>query len=264
MFLFKIIIIFATEIKRKQIMTQKERLYTEYLRLHIELANLAKEDASKWESMLNSRHFKEDAREYKVEELEKNIASVKKSITEQVNRNEIQKWLSTPDGIRYRAERQRNIEKCKNELKSVNEAARKYVEHIVETVCGEKWALINFSGTGSGSLCIGVVESRYQDGSPKAYFGKTFEMRFTAAGTFFDNKKDEVNMSYGSCGSFDINDPVQNEYIAGMGRFLGNKFMIENLREYLLGVSRKGYEINGRLWKEERLLEKPEQFQGKI
>ena len=245
-------------------MTQKEKLYTEYLQLMQELSTLQGEDPKKWADKLTSRNFSSAAADYKLADLHKMVSDARKSISNQINKNEIQKWYGTPDGIRYKAERVRNIEKFKAELKKINTAAKKHIDHIVETVCGKQWEVITFSGTGSGSLSIGLVKEHSEGGWPIAHFGKTFEIRFAAAHTNFDNKKDEFQMSFGSCGSFDIvEEPLQTEYVCGMGRFLGNKYMLENLREYLLEVSRKGYEINKKLWDEEKLMKTPELFAAK-
>ena len=99
-------------------MTQKEKLYTEYLQLMQELSTLQGEDPKKWADKLTSRNFASAAADYKLADLHRMVSDARKSISNQINKNEIQKWYGTPDGIRYKAERVRNIEKFKAELRN--------------------------------------------------------------------------------------------------------------------------------------------------
>jgi hypothetical protein len=72
---------------------------------------------------------------------------------------------------------------------------------------------------------------------------------------------EEFKMSYSSGNSDDIiSDAVNAEYIAGMGRFLMNRYMLKDLKKYLLDISRKAYKLSRELYEQNALLKEPEQF----
>ena len=243
-------------------MTQKEKLYFEYLRLKNELEKLrGKEVEELTDTLVETGKFRREAASHKLEELNGYIVGVNSQIENELHKQTIERWYDTPDGIRYKASVTRKQNTLRDEYKKLVTDAEKHVASIVRTVCGPKWDVIRFNVSySSGVLCIGVVKSRDKDNIPSAYFGKTFDITFESMNLNGD-PVEEFKMSYSSGNSDDIiGDAVNAEYIAGMGRFLMNRYMLKDLKKYLLDISRKAYKLSRELYKQNALLKEPEQF----
>lgn len=243
-------------------MTQKEKLYFEYLRLKNELEKLqGKEVEELSDKILQTAKFQREAASHKLDELNGYIAGVNSHIENELHKQTIERWYGTPDGIRYKAAITRRQNELRESYKKLVNDAEKHVADIVKTVCGTKWDVIRFHVSySSGVVCIGVVKSRNADGIPSAYFGKSFEVSFESM-DINGNPTEEFKMSYSSGNSDDIiEDTVNAEYIAGMGRFLTNRYMLKDLKKYLIDIARKAYKTSRELYKQNELLKEPEQF----
>ena len=245
-------------------MTKKEKLYFEYLRLHNEALKLQGDEYTQvTEDDLKNEHLKQAATAFTVEKLEQMIADAHHSIALAKQRNAIDNWFKTPDGIRYRAAHTKRQEELIAERKELIQSVQKKVSKMVKTTLGEKWGVQRLSLGGSGQVAIGVIKKVHEDGYEECYFGCSFNIMFEAA-EFSFNKKDEFTMSFASKGSFDPNeDAISKEYISGMGKFISNNYMLSELRTLLLDSGKKEFDLYCKIDHERNLLRTPEQFKMK-
>jgi hypothetical protein len=245
-------------------MTKKEKLYFEYLRLNNELMSLrGEETVAVSEETVRDNQFKKNANGYSVSQLESMISNTQDSIAKTKQKNAIDAWFKTPDGIRYRALHTKREEALKEERTSLILNTREKISKMVKTALGDKWAVPHIALGGSGNIRVGVIKNVREDGYEECHFGCTFEIFFESVDCSLE-KKEEFNMSFASKGSFDpVDDEVSKEYVIGMGKFVSNTFMLKELKALVLESSKKEFDLWRKIDNERSLLKTPEQFKMK-
>lgn len=141
-------------------------------------------------------------------------------------------WKKTEEGSSYF----NDIDERFKELKRRNEEifcnTKNGINIILHAEVGDDWD-IDFNESYSS---IGIVKGYWDNGVPQFKFGHTFELHYDLSyDRQTDTEKFELNMNYGTLGSFsltDDKDASRIELLNGMAKFL-QPDVIKEVKEYL-------------------------------
>lgn len=250
-------------------MTQKEKLYKEFLVLYKEYLTLCNEIGKSTVSYGIGRpfdnkaemdvdeyaetcEFVENASKMKVAGLKSNIEHVQESIDRLRKEVAVKRWAETEEGKAYMKVREEKIEALRQERIALHNENREETRKFVKYFLGEEFDLGTFCDSG---MTIGLVKE-YEDGKPKMYFGHTFDVYFDRE--FSEDKELRWELNYGTMGSFEIGkDANRGKYLVALAKFAVGGKEIELLKEQLHSYSAKSMEIQHQIWKLEGEMKNP-------
>lgn len=236
-------------------MTQKEKLYFEYLTIQnsIYAAKGESEKQLNLDEFCNTGRFCAEARNSKVFELEQMVQNAN-SCLQRVKREAARKaWFETPEGMQYKQEKEAELKALLEQERDLRNAAYEYTRKVVQTLLGAHFDVTSFSNT---SMTIGLVKSYMEDGRAEAHFGHTFEVYYDN-GLWGDKYRWELN--YGCMGGFDLDEDnsTRTQYLVGLAKFAANKTLVPALRDYLHGYVKSAATLRNAYYDAKHELENP-------
>lgn len=156
------------------------------------------------------------------------------AIEEAKKRKHFEEWLKTDEGSEWKKEYEERLSRLRNEIKTERNDMLKKVRTIIINSLGQEW---DVNMTNLQSMDIGIVGNHRENGNPSFHFECDFSL------TWYQNPDyDEENFGKTfklyicnfSTSEFEINkNNSKVKYITGVGKFLSEEKMIEQLTEVI-------------------------------
>lgn len=216
-------------------MTQKEKLYFEYL----EIQNSIYAVKGETDKQINLDEFSKKgrfmavARNSVVYDLQKSIKYAKQQLERYQFEAERDAWFKTAEGAQWKQDKEAQMQSIREQEMELLERARQYASVTVQQVIGAHFDVTSF---GESSMTIGLVKE-YKDGKPVALFGHTFEVFFERD---YFKKELRWELNYPTMGGFDLNEEnnTRTQYLVGLAKFASNKTLVPSLRDFLHGFGK--------------------------
>ena len=234
-------------------MTQKEKLYFEYLKFQNSIYAVKGETVKQinLDEFSKTGRFMVEARNSKVYELQESIKYAKQQLERYEQEAKRDAWFETAEGMQFKQDMETRIEALKERMRAAYFVAFEHTRDEVRKLLGAHVDVINF---GVGCMTIGIVKSYDKDGNAEELFGHTFEVRFGR--DVFKSLRWELN--YGTLGGFDLDtDITRTQHLVALSTFAANKTVVPALRDYLHAFVQQHYEMREQLDKLERELNNP-------
>ena len=181
-------------------MTQKEKLYFEYLEIQNSIYAVKGETDKQinLDEFCKTGKFWVTAKNSKVFELQQDIENAKKRLADAQLEQRKQAWFATDEGSQWKAAKEAEIKSLYDkELALLNEA-HKHASSVVKQLLGAHFDVTSF---GSRNMTIGLIKEYKEDGRAEAYFGHTFDVYYER--DYFNGNKARWELNYGTLGAFD-------------------------------------------------------------
>lgn len=234
-------------------MTQKEKLYFEYLTIQNSIyAVTGNEDKQiNLDEFCKTGRFCVEARNSKVFELQQDIENAKRSLERHKYEARRDAWFATEEGSRYKQDAETRINVLRERMQAAYKTAFEYTRNEVRKLLGAHVDVINFSNT---SMVIGIVKKYDEDGNADAHFGHTFEVYFGK--DMFKPYRWELD--YGTMGGFNLDEDVlRTQFLVALSTFAANKNAVPALRDYLHQFAAQQADMSRQLYKLSDTLHNP-------
>ena len=203
-------------------MTKKTELYKKYIELKNEYYTLKGETDKVVEltdEYLNGGVFDYNVRKSKTSVLEHDITCVKNAIDSVKKELKREEYFKTPEGEKYKSDLLAERTSLIDKINEIETSARNYISGIIEDYLGKGWEV----GHMGRWMCICYVKGYDEDGKPLVKRSYDFTIDYECR-----NGKDKFCMNYPTCGSWDLlNDEDMRTYLAGVGKFGTDKYILE-------------------------------------
>lgn len=203
-------------------MTKKAELYKKYIELKNEYYTLKGETDKVVEltdEYLNGRVFDYNVQKSKTSVLEHDITCVKNAIASAKKELKREEYFKTPEGEKYKADLLAERTSLIDKIKGIETSARNYISGIIEDYLGKGWEV----GHMGRWMRICYVKGYDEDGKPLVKHSYDFSIDYECR-----NGEDKFCMNYPTCGSWDLlNDEDMRTYLAGVGKFGTDKYILE-------------------------------------
>ena len=212
-------------------MTQKEKLYFEYLEIKNSIfAVMGKQDKQiDLDVFSETGRFYKEAKEHKVYQLEEMIKDATTRL-QQAKKDALREaWFTTPEGAQWKRDKEAEIKSLYEQEQQLMDGALQHTSKEVQQLLGAHFDVTSF---GSRSMTIGLVKDYAEDGRANAIFGHTFEVYFEL--DYFDGKL-RWELNYGTLGGFDLDEDnsTRTQFLVGLAKFAADKTIAPALRDYL-------------------------------
>lgn len=234
-------------------MTQKEKLYFEYLTIKNSIyAVTGHEDKQiNLDEFCTTSKFWVEAKNSKVYELQQDIENAKRSLERYKYEARRDAWFATEDGLRYKQDVETRINVLRERMQAAYKTAFEHTRDEVRKLLGAHVDVTSFSST---SMVIGIVKKYDEDGNADAHFGHTFEVYFGK--DMFKPFRWELN--YGTMGNFDLDEDVlRTQFLVALSTFAANKNVVPALRDYLHQFVAQHTDMSRQLYKLSDTLKNP-------
>lgn len=162
------------------------------------------------------------------------IESHRYAIEDAKIRKRIEEWLKTDEGSEWKKEREERISSLRNEIKTEQNDILKKARTIIINSLGQEWD-VNMPSI--QSMDVGLVENYRENGNPYFHFGCDFSITWYQNPDYDEEKFGKTFKLYlcnCSTSEFEINkNDTKVKYITGVGKFLSDEKMIEQLTEII-------------------------------
>lgn len=215
-------------------MTQKEKLYFEYLTIKNEIYAVTGETDKQinLDEFCKTGRFWKEAKDSTVAYLQRDIENAKRSLEQRKRDKKRDEWFATPEGAQWKQDKETEIKHLYEQEQHLMDSALQYTSKVIKKLLGEHFDVTSF---GSRSMTIGIVKEYAEDGRAEALFGHTFEVYFER--NYFGKHRWELN--YGTMGSFNLDEDnsTRTQYLVGLAKFASDKAVVPALRDYLNGYT---------------------------
>lgn len=216
-------------------MTQKEKLYFEYLTIKNSIYAVKGETDKQinLDEFCKTGRFWKEAKDSTVADLQQDIENAKRSLEQYKRDKKRDEWFATPEGAQWKQDKEAQMQSIREQEMELLERARQYASVTVQQVIGAHFDVTNF---GERCMTIGLVKE-YKDGNPVALFGHTFEVFFERD---YFKKELRWELNYPTMGGFDLNEEnnTRTQYLVGLAKFASNKTLVPSLRDFLHGFGK--------------------------
>lgn len=217
-------------------MTQKEKLYFEYLTIKNSIYAVKGETDKQinLDEFCKKGRFWKEAKDSTVADLQRDIENAKRSLEQYKRDKKRDEWFATPEGAQWKQDKEAEIKHLYEQEQHLMDSALQYTSKVIQQLLGEQFDVTSF---GSRCMTIGLVKEYAEDGRAKALFGHTFEVNFER--DYFGDEKHRWELNYGTMGSFNLNEDnnTRTQYLVGLAKFASDKTTVPALRDYLHGYT---------------------------
>lgn len=169
------------------------------------------------------------AKSFTIEHLQDKINAVKNAIVEKEKRLKIEEYYSTPEGIKYKVNKETERNNCLTNINNIKQSFDNWLVNEIQSEYGNLWtSRITFSYSGC-NIEIGIKNQDPTRVNFTFEFGLTFTIQFDLYNP--GNSEPQFKMNYGTSGSFDIlEDKNRKKYLYGMGCFIANTIFLNLLK----------------------------------
>ena len=230
-------------------MTKKQKLANKYLALR------KKFDGDDFNPGLTYNQVWYLVKEFKVNELELKIESVKRAIDEKELRLKREAYYDTPEGNAYKANIELEIDNCQKDYKKIHDEFEDWIVTEVNKMVPGEWGARLSIGHKSGNISIGLINhDPYKDA--KFVFGHNFMIYFDAYS--FGKRSPRFDLNCGTLGSFDLfNDETRPLYLNGLATISNNKEWLQLLMAKFIEIVHKANENSKHIDELEAKLKNP-------
>ena len=214
-------------------MTQKEKLINEYFTLKNQYEVNEGKEVQKFDNFVARGDYYYYSKHYKVYELQEMIANMKASLERQAFEKQKKDYYNTEEGMKIKEELTAQLDAIRDEHDELEKMISKKVDTLITKALGDKFATVFATGYKSVKIEVGIKE-----GENGLKFGHTFEVAYKENIQYVNGewtKEYDFEMNYGTMGSFSL---TANEdrvtYLNGMGQFVGNKELQNELQELFI------------------------------
>lgn len=223
-------------------MTQKEKLYMEYITIYNKVCELnGKEPLECSEEFFNSTRFQSEARTKSKNEWREKICYQHYTYEREVMRLRIENYYNTEEGKEEKKKLTNQIENAVNERVELKVSTTKRIDLFIKEWLGNDWGC---GLVGNSCIEIGMVENIAENKANHFYFGHTFTLYYNDP-----LAKDRFEMNYGCMGSFGLLDgskesDLRCRYLLGMDKFSTNKEKLTELKNILDTFCKEEYKYS--------------------
>ena len=211
-------------------MTQKEKLYKQYLEIKNERYAVTGETdkiVELTDEYLNSYQFKSKAAKEKAETWKHEVEAATSSLEHEKREKTIKEYYDTEEGKTHKTTLEKKREDLLREMNRKKSDTKCYIEGILSVVLGKGWGIVSL---GEGQMEVGYIKETRPNGILIPYFGYTFTLYYENIG----RENERFQISYCSHGATDIfNNEPYCSYVSGMGKFVENKSILNNIKTSL-------------------------------
>lgn len=231
-------------------MGKKEKLANEYIELKKEF------DGSDFKENITEHQIWWLVREFKVNQLETKIESVKRAINEKNLRLKREAYYATPEGKSYKEMIETKIKENREEYENVHNNFQNWITDEVNKMLPGGWAAVVSFGYKSGNVEIGLL-NRDPERKFLMQFGHEFTIYFD--GYNYGNKSPRFELNYGTLGAFDLfNDETRPLYLNGLAKISNDKEWLQLLMAKFIENIQKANLLSKELDELNKNLENPE------
>lgn len=233
-------------------MTKKEKLATEYLALKKEF------DGDNFKPGLTDNQMWYLTKEFRVIDLEDKIEAVKKALNEKNRKALVEKYFTTPEGQKYKADIETQIQKSCEEYKKIHADFETWISDEVNRMVPGGWGVHLSLGYKSGNVEIGLLNRDTDEKAKwrKLQFGHEFEIMFDLCN--WGKKSPRFDLNYGTLGAFDL---FENEtrplFLNGLATIANNKEWLQLLMAKFTEVVQKVNAISSKRDELDNMLKNP-------
>jgi len=150
--------------------------------------------------------------------------------------------LKPPEGKAYKADIESQIEKYRNDYRTMHDEFQNWIISEVNRMCPGGWTAHVSFGYKSGNVEIGLI-NRDPERNSSMQFGHEFTIYFD--GYTFDKKTPRFELNYGCLGCFDLfNDKTRPLYLNGLATISNNKEWLQLLMAKFIEYTNKEHELS--------------------
>lgn len=235
-------------------MTQKEKLYKQYLEIKNEQYAITGETdkiVELTDEYLNSYQFKLKAAKEKVETWKHEVEAATSGLEYEKREKAIKEYYNTEEGKTHKATIEKKREDLLREMNRKKSDTKCYIEGILSVVLGKGWGIVSL---GEGQMEVGYIKETRPNGILVPYFGHTFTLYYENIG----KENERFQISYCSHGATDIfNNEPYCAYVSGMGKFVENKAILNNIKTTLAKYINDYTFYREELWKVDAEIRNP-------
>lgn len=225
-------------------MTQKEKLYKQYLELMNELYRLKGENEKVKElndEYLNSYNFQHKAQGETLDVWKHEIQWVNSGIDSLKYELKKKAYFETPEGAKYKEQVEAELNELVTRRKAYHSAANITISDIIKTYLGTGWEV---------GECGRWMRIYYTRGKRTHEFSIDYNP--------WDGE-DNFTMNYPTCGSWDLlHDEGMREYLAGLGKFGSDKDTLRKIMAIMKDYAKNDNELSSLIYKVYDKLKNPE------